>query len=549
MQIKDLSLSFGVQDIFNDINLSIGNNEKVGIVGVNGAGKTTFFKVIMGTIQPDSGKIVLENNARVGLLPQVINDEVPSMDISVFDFLMSGRPIDKLNDELQNTYEEISRELDEKKQQVLFKKVDKLQQRLDYWDSYSAESILLKIIDGMDISMEMLDKKLSNLSGGQKSKVAFAKLLYSKPEIVLLDEPTNHLDKKTKEFVINYLKGYKGSVFVISHDIDFLNQVTTKTLFLDKRIKKMELYDGNYNDFKRLHDEREKALLRQAEIQEKEIERLQATVDKYATASGKKKKMAQDREKKLEKLKANKIEVAPEQKKAKIKMDMDRESSDIPIKIKNLSFKYDKNSNKNIIDNLTLDIYKGEKFLIVGENGAGKSTLLKLIIGQLTPDKGEIDLGNKTDIGYYAQEHELLDNAKTILENFSDINISQRNLRAVLGRFLFFGDDVFKNVGILSPGERSRVALAKLSLKGANLLILDEPTNHLDPETQLIISETFKTFKGTMLVVSHNPDFVDNLGIERTLTLPNGKLSYYDRTVVEHYHELNTDDKKKTRRM
>lgn len=545
MQIKDLSLSFGVQDIFNDINLSIGNNEKVGIVGVNGAGKTTFFKVIMGTIQPDSGKIVLENNARVGLLPQVINDEVPSMDISVFDFLMSGRPIDKLNDELQNTYEEISRELDEKKQQVLFKKVDKLQQRLDYWDSYSAESILLKIIDGMDISMEMLDKKLSNLSGGQKSKVAFAKLLYSKPEIVLLDEPTNHLDKKTKEFVINYLKGYKGSVFVISHDIDFLNQVTTKTLFLDKRIKKMELYDGNYNDFKRLHDEREKALLRQAEIQEKEIERLQATVDKYATASGKKKKMAQDREKKLEKLKANKIEVAPEQKKAKIKMDMDRESSDIPIKIKNLSFKYDKNSNKNIIDNLTLDIYKGEKFLIVGENGAGKSTLLKLIIGQLTPDKGEIDLGNKTDIGYYAQEHELLDNAKTILENFSDINISQRNLRAVLGRFLFFGDDVFKNVGILSPGERSRVALAKLSLKGANLLILDEPTNHLDPETQLIISETFKTFKGTMLVVSHNPDFVDNLGIERTLTLPNGKLSYYDRTVVEHYHELNTDDKKK----
>ena len=549
MQIKDLSLSFGVQDIFNDINLSIGNNEKVGIVGVNGAGKTTFFKVIMGTIQPDSGKIVLENNARVGLLPQVINDEVPSMDISVFDFLMSVRPIDKLNDELQNTYEEISRELDEKKQQVLFKKVDKLQQRLDYWDSYSAESILLKIIDGMDISMEMLDKKLSNLSGGQKSKGAFAKLLYSKPEIVLLDEPTNHLDKKTKEFVINYLKGYKGSVFVISHDIDFLNQVTTKTLFLDKRIKKMELYDGNYNDFKRLHDEREKALLRQAEIQEKEIERLQATVDKYATASGKKKKMAQDREKKLEKLKANKIEVAPEQKKAKIKMNINRESSDIPIKIKNLSFKYDKNSNKNIIDNLTLDIYKGEKFLIVGENGAGKSTLLKLIIGQLTPDKGEIDLGNKTDIGYYAQEHELLDNAKTILENFSDINISQRNLRAVLGRFLFFGDDVFKNVGILSPGERSRVALAKLSLKGANLLILDEPTNHLDPETQLIISETFKTFKGTMLVVSHNPDFVDNLGIERTLTLPNGKLSYYDRTVVEHYHELNTDDKKKTRRM
>ncbi len=549
MQIKDLSLSFGVQDIFNDINLTIGSNEKVGIVGVNGAGKTTFFKVIMGMIQPDSGKIILENNSRIGLLPQVINDEVPSMDISVFDFLLSGRPIEKLSDELQKTYEEISKESDEKKQQFLFKKVDKLQQRLEYWDYYSAESILLKIIDGMDISMEMLDKKLSDLSGGQKSKVAFAKLLYSKPEIILLDEPTNHLDKKTKEFVISYLKGYRGSVYVISHDIDFLNQVTTKTLFLDKRTKKMELYDGNYSDFQRVHDEREKVLLKQAEIQEKEIERLQATVDKYATASGKKKKMAQDREKKLEKLKANKIEVPPQQKKAKIKMDMERESSDIPLKIKNLSFRYDKNSNKNIIDNLSLDIYKGEKFLIVGENGAGKSTLLKLIIGQLTADSGEIDLGNKTDIGYYAQEHELLDNNKTILENFSDINISQRTLRSVLGRFLFYGDDVFKKIGVLSPGERSRVALAKLSLKGANLLILDEPTNHLDPETQLIIAETFKTFKGTMLVVSHNPDFVDNLGIERTLILPSGKISYYNREIVEHYQELNSDDKKKTRRM
>lgn len=549
MQIKDLSLSFGVQDVFNDINLTIDSNEKVGIVGVNGAGKTTFFKVIMGMIKPDSGKIILENNSRIGLLPQVINDEVPSMDISVSDFLLSGRPIEKLSDELQKTYEEISEESDEKKQQFLFKKVDKLQQRLEYWDYYSAESILLKIIDGMDISMEMLDKKLSDLSGGQKSKVAFAKLLYSKPEIILLDEPTNHLDKKTKEFVISYLKGYRGSVYVISHDIDFLNQVTTKTLFLDKRIKKMELYDGNYSDFQRVHDEREKVLLKQAEIQEKEIERLQATVDKYATASGKKKKMAQDREKKLEKLKANKIAIPPQQKKAKIKMDMERESSDMPLKIKNLSFRYDKNSNKNIIDNLSLDIYKGEKFLIVGENGAGKSTLLKLIIGQLTADSGEIDLGNKTDIGYYAQEHELLDNNKTILENFSDINISQRTLRSVLGRFLFYGADVFKKIGVLSPGERSRVALAKLSLKGANLLILDEPTNHLDPETQLIIAETFKTFKGTMLVVSHNPDFVDNLGIERTLILPSGKISYYNREIVEHYQELNSDDKKKTRGM
>ena len=542
MQIRDLSLSFGVQNIFDNVNLYIGNNEKVGIVGVNGAGKTTFFKVILGQIQPDNGKIILDSNDRVGWLPQVISDEVPSMDVSVLTFLQSARPIDKLTEELQKTYEKISVETDNNEQQKLFKKVEKIQQKLDYWDCYSAETILLKIIDGMDIPSSMLDKKLSTLSGGQKSKVAFAKLLYSKPEIILLDEPTNHLDNKTKEFVINYLKGYRGSVFVISHDIDFLNQVTTKILFLDKRTKTMELYDGNYNDFERIHNEREKSLIRQAEIQEKEIERLQATVDKYATASGKKKKMAQDREKKLEKLMANKIELPQQQKKSKIKMNIDRESTDIPLKIKNLCFKYDRNSSNYIINDLTLDIYKGEKFLIVGENGVGKTTLLKLIIGQLKPDSGEIILGNKTDIGYYAQEHELLDNEKTIIENFSDLKISTKMLRSVLGRFLFFDDDVFKKVKILSPGERCRVALAKLSLKGANMLILDEPTNHLDPETQSIIADTFKTFKGTMLVVSHNPDFVDNLGIERTLSLPSGKILYYSRNVVEHYHELNTKE-------
>ena len=487
------------------------------------------------------------NNSRVGLLPQIISDEVPTMDISVYDFLISGRPLKKINDELQITYEEVAKETDEKQQQLLFKKIDRLQQKLEYWDYYSAESILLKIVDGMDISLEMLNEKLSNLSGGQKSKVAFARLLYSKPEIILLDEPTNHLDKKTKEFVINYLKGYKGSVYVISHDIEFLNQITTKTLFLDKRTKKMELYDGNYSNFKKIKDEREQILLKQAEIQEKEMERLQKTIDKYATASGKRKKMAQDREKKLDKLKNNKIEIPQHQKKAKIKLELERESSNIPLKIKNLNFKYNKNSDNNIIDNLSLEIFKGERFLVVGENGAGKSTLLKLIVGQLLPDSGEIYLGNKTDIGYYAQEHELLDNNKTILENFNDINISQKALRSVLGRFLFFENDVFKKISVLSPGERSRVALAKLSLKGSNFLVLDEPTNHLDPDTQLVISETFKNFKGTMIIVSHNPEFVDNLGIQRLLLLPEGKISYYDRSTVEYFQELNYNNKKNRR--
>lgn len=537
MQLKDLSVSFGTQEIFSDVNINIPENEKIGFVGVNGAGKTTLFKIIMGMIDPDSGKVILKNGARADWLPQVISDEVTNMDISVLDYLMLGRPIQEINDKLQFLYEQLSDP--NISQNEMFSKIDKLQKQLDYWDSYSADSTLLKIASGINISDEMLMKNLSELSGGQKSKVAFARLLYSKPEVILLDEPTNHLDAESKDYITNYLKNYKGTVLIISHDLDFLNQVTTKTLFLDKRTKSLELYDGNYEYFKRVQSEKEENLLRQAEIQKQEEDKLREIINKYATASGNRKRMAQDREKKLEKLLSEKIEILEPNKSVKVNMEMNRESSNMPLQVKDLSFKYDKNSNHNIINNLSFDIYKGEKFLIVGENGAGKSTLLKLLVGSLTPDKGSINFGSKTDIGYYAQELELLNTTKAILENFSDINISQKKLRSILGRFLFFNDDVFKNVGILSPGERSRVALAKLSISGSNFLILDEPTNHLDPQTQNLIAEVFKTFKGTMIVVSHNPEFVDNLGIERTLILPEGKMSYYNRETVEYFQNKN----------
>lgn len=537
MQIKNLTMSFGTQVLFENINLNIPENEKVGVVGVNGAGKTTFFKIVMGLEYPDDGKIILKNGSRVSWLPQVITEDVEDLNINVSDYLMLGRPIVSLNDKLQRLYEELANpNCDQNK---VYGEIDKTQKQLEYWDVYYAESILLKIIDGMNIDDTILNKKLGELSGGQKSKVAFAKLLYSKPEVILLDEPTNHLDEESKKYVIEYLKGYKGSVFIISHDIDFLNQVTTKTLFLDKRTRKLELFDGNYNKFKKLQLEREEALLRQAQIQQQEENKLREIVNKYANASGNRKRMAQDREKKLEKLMKEKIQVLDKNKTIDFKIGITREDSKQPLKITDLSFKYDKTDSNNIIDHLNFELSRGEKFLIVGENGAGKSTLLKLIMGLLEPDSGYIKLGNKTDIGYYAQELELLDNESTILDNLISMGYNQRQLRSILSKFLFYGNDVYKNVSVLSPGEKSRVALAKISLSGANMLLLDEPTNHLDPETQNLIAEVFKNYDGTMIVVSHNPEFVDNLGIERLLILPEGKISYYDRYIVEHYQTLN----------
>ena len=541
MQIKNLTMSFGNQELFNNININIDDYEKVGIVGLNGAGKSTFLKIVYGQITPDKGKVIIKNNTRVAYLPQVIKDEIPEENITVFDFLLLGRPIDKLNKELEKLYIEIS-SAEESKLNDLYKKINVINQELEYWESYSAENTLLKIIDGMNIDDNLLEKPLNTLSGGQKSKIAFARLLYSKPEIILLDEPTNHLDIDTKEYIINYIKNYKGGVYVISHDIEFLNEVTTKTLFLDKRLKTFELFNGNYDKFKKVIDHHELEIERKIEKQQEEEIKLRKIIEKYTNSSGNRKKMAQDREKKLEKLLKDKITSPVKSKELNLKININRESTKYPLTVNKLSFKYDKSSKRYILHNLSFSLSKGEKFLIVGVNGVGKSTLLKLIMNRLTPDKGEIIIGDKTDLGYYAQEHELLDNNKSIIDNFNDIDISTKELRNVLGRFLLYEDDVYKKVSILSPGERSRLSLAKLSLTGANLLVLDEPTNHLDPETQKIIANTFKTFKGTMLVVSHNPEFVDNLGIERVLILPTGQIDYYKRDIIEHYKMINTKD-------
>ena len=543
MNISHLTMNFGLQEIFDDVTIQIKAKEKIGIIGVNGAGKSTFFKLIMGKLEPDSGKIILKPGTRIGFLPQVISDEIPSMDISVFDYLLEGRPIKKLENDLSKAYTDASMETDEQKLETIMKKIGKIQGKLEYYEVYKAESILLKIITGMNIDSDLLDMKLCDLSGGQKSKIAFARLLYSNPEIILLDEPTNHLDSDSKDYIINYLKNYNGTVLVISHDIDFLDQVTTQTLYVDKVTHKMELYPGNYEKYIKIRNERLKTQGKIYEKQMQEEEKLKKIIAKYIRGNEKKANVAKDRQKKLAKLQENKIVLETKQKTAHFKIEINHPSGIIPLKVENLKFGY---SEKNILlDNLSFDLGRGEKFLIVGENGVGKSTLLKLIVGKLEPIIGKININEKTEIGYYAQEHELLDNDKIILENFSEFNLSDKNLRNFLGNFLFSGDDVYKKISYLSPGERSRVALAKLALTGANLLILDEPTNHLDPETQKIIADTFRNYEGTMLVVSHNPEFVDNLGIERMLMLPSGEIKYYDKNTVLYYQELNNKSKYK----
>ncbi len=537
MKGSNLNLSFGLEQIYVNANFQLNDFDKVGVVGVNGAGKTTLFKVILKEQELDSGKIKIVNK-NIGYLPQEIILE--NKDITVFEYIMSARPIDKLNKKLIELYNEVAI-TSGKEQEIIMKKISKVQAELEYYDCYNAENILLELISDMQIDFELLDMRLCDLSGGQKSKVAFAHLLYSKPEILLLDEPTNHLDVTTREFITNYLKKYKGMVLIISHDVDFLNKIVNKILYVNKVNKSLTVYDGNYDVYKKKLEDEKEFQNRLIDKQEKEIKELQEFVEKARKASRTNhnlKKMGKDREIKL----ARKLEELGTRervyRKIRLNIKPNREGSKIPLKVNNITFNYP--GKDKLYNNLSFVINNRERFLIVGENGVGKSTLLKLIVGKLKPNEGSIWYGSKTDIAYYAQELELLDDNKTILENVDTKGYSDKELRILLGNFLFYGDDVFKKIKVLSPGEKARVTLCKIMLERANLLILDEPTNHLDPETQVVIAENFKNYEGTIIMVSHNPVFTSHIDINRMLILPQGKITNYSEEKLNYYYKLNT---------
>lgn len=536
MKGKNMNLAFGLEEIYEDAEFQIGDLDKVGIVGVNGAGKTTLFRLLLGELELDSGSLTT-GNARIGYLPQeiVLEDE----DITVWDFLFEGRPIKKYEQELEEIYKKLETAVNAE-QEALLARMGTLQERLEYFDVYEAETILLELADKMSIDAELFHRPMRELSGGQKSKMAFARLLYSKPEILLLDEPTNHLDVSTRDFVIKYLKNYRGSVLIISHDIDFLNRIINKIMYINKATHKISVYDGDYYIYKKKYAEEQRIREMAIVQQEKEIKKLSDFVQKAKQASQTNhhlKRMGKERALRLDKKRGELQKRNRPYKRVKMDIRPKREGAQVPLEVENITFHY--SGYPTLYQNLSFQINGRERFLVVGENGVGKSTLLKLMMGILSPDEGCIRFNQKTDIAYYAQELEQLDENKTVIDNVESEGYTPWQIRAVLSNFLFYDDDVNKKVSVLSPGEKARVALCKILLQKANLLILDEPTNHLDPETQKIIGGNFNLFEGTIIAVSHNPSFVEQIGISRMLILPSGRIEPYSRELLEYYYGIN----------
>lgn len=521
-----LGKSFGVRQVFSNVSFEIKEGDRIALVGPNGAGKSTLLKCILGIEELDEGQVVMSPVASIGYLQQDVNLGDASL---AEEIETAWEDVHALENKLQEltTYLE-THEVSESDLQRL----DYLQNRLEWLGGYDYEQKTKRIVYGLGFTDEDLYKPANAFSGGQKTRINLAKALVRSPDFLFLDEPTNHLDMEMLEWLEGYLSSYRGGILIVSHDRYFMDRIVTGVVELDHH--KATTYRGNYSRYVAQREERLKADTIAYEKQQEYIKKTEEYIDKYR--AGIKSKMARGRQSQLNRL--ERLEAPETSHSLDFKFPPAAMSADKVLVLDHVSIGYKKDD--PIIDDVSVVVRRGESVALIGPNGAGKSTMVKAIVGELFPTEGHIDIGNRVQVGYFSQEHEELhDRWQVVDEIINNYNFTEEKARNVLGSFLFKGDDVFKLVGDLSGGERSRLALLKLFLQGDNFLILDEPTNHLDVPTREIVERALQQFGGTCFIISHDRYFLDQVST-RTLVLENkglteylGNYSYYKEKLKE----------------
>lgn len=534
LSIHNLSKYYGANQILKEISFDLKTGERVGLIGQNGCGKTTLFKILMGIEDYQGGEISIRKGARMGYLNQIPEFEQGTTVLEV----------------LERAFEELYRmkhKLSELERQFVRLEGDELNRSLELYGKlieqyeraggYETETRIHKTCEGLQIGEAMLQMPFEALSGGEKTRVVLAKILLEEPDILLLDEPSNHLDLAAVEWLEGFLRDYNGTVLVISHDRYFLDAVVTRIveLFPDHA----DLYQGNYSYYEAEKERRFLIALKNYQNEQRKIDRMEEQIARYRLwgemrDSEKMFKRAKELEKRLEKMDTP-VKPVLENRKIRLNQKAVGRSGKLVLETEGLVKGF---GDKEVLKNIELTLFYQDSACILGRNGCGKSTFLKLVVGELTADRGEIRTGAQVKIGYLPQQVVFEDEDQTILEYFSGLhNITGGEARSILARVLFLKEDVNKKIRFLSGGEKSRLKLCSLTYEGANFLILDEPTNHLDIDSREVLEETLMNFPGTLLFVSHDRYFINKIA-DRILTLEDGELQNYEGDYSYYQEEL-----------
>ncbi|MFD1170504.1 ABC transporter ATP-binding protein [Oceanobacillus caeni] len=508
MQLNGLSKSFGAEEILSNIKIEIKDKERIAIVGRNGAGKSTLLKIMAGELSYDEGELIKPKDVTIGYLSQhmalesgkTIWDEM----LEVFNPLLEQEKQLRLVEKKMEQVTDFTSEA----YNNLLKEYDRLQVDFQTNGGYTYESDIKAVLNGLNFQDYDYDTLITDLSGGQKTRLALGKLLLLKPQLLILDEPTNHLDIDTLSWLEVYLNSYPGAVVIVSHDRYFLDKTVSIVYEISRH--KTKKYYGSYSKYLDQKSQEYEQALKAFEKQQTEIKKMEDFIQRNIVRASTTKR-AQSRRKQLEKMERIDRPLGDESS-ASFSFQITKRSGNDVLKIKNLAFRYD-GENENLFSNINLDVNHGERIAVVGPNGVGKTTLLKIILGKLKKSSGDIQIGTGVQIGYYDQEQAELSSTKTVLNELWDEypTINEKDIRTVLGNFLFSGDDVLKPVQALSGGEKARLALAKLMMQKANLLILDEPTNHLDIDSKEVLEAALTDFPGTIIFVSHDRYFINKI--------------------------------------
>lgn len=538
--LNNISLNFGGHDLYKNVSMQVKPKDKIGLTGKNGAGKSTLLKLILGAEKPSSGTISITKGFKLGYLPQELDHHSSR---SIFNELVSAnKEVVSINNRLDAINLELTTRTDYESTSYLaiLDELSELNERLTQLDGDNLNKDAEMLLKGLGFNQNELDRPYNEFSGGWKMRVEIAKLLIQKPDVLLLDEPTNHLDIESIEWLEKYLKSYSGIILLISHDRQFLDNITNRTV----EISKSKFYDYNCN-YSTYLKQREEELLQQISAkknQEKYVQHTQQLINKFR-AKKNKASFAQSLIKKLEKLEDIEIDTL-ESGGMKFSFPEPIASGKVALTVKKLTKSYPE---KEVLNNIDFSISRGDKISLVGKNGTGKSTLIKSIVKDVS-FQGEVIQGHNINVGYFAQDETTkLDPNKTVFETIDDVAVGEirKKIRQILGSFLFSGDDVEKKVKVLSGGEKTRLSLCKLLLEPYNFLILDEPTNHLDIISKEILKEALERYTGTLIIVSHDRDFLDGL-TEKVFYIKNKRLKiYYEGLKMflkSYYDEDNTSN-------